>query len=369
MPALTDEGGFMSRLFDSDTISNIDAKYEAQKIAFGPVMFQAARVLRDTGILNLIRKKRKKGITPEEVSKEMDITRYGARVLMEAGMAMGILSLNNGRYYITKAGLFIIADEMTKVNMDFVNDVCYKGMFHLDESISEGRPAGLRVFGEWDTIYQALSQLPEDVQKSWLAFDHFYSDDAFPDALKIVFDSKPRNILDIGGNTGKWALQCARYSEDVDIVIYDLPGQLEMAYKAIEKEGLSSRITVYESDILDTGSTIPEGFDVIWMSQFLDCFSEEEIVMILKKVRESMDNNTAVVIMETFWDRQEYEAARYCLIGTSLYFTAMANGNSKMYHSEDMIRCINEAGLYVDEDHDRVGLSHTILKCKKDTNG
>ena len=34
--------------------------------------------------------------------------------------------------------------------------------------------------------------------------------------------------------------------------------------------------------------------------------------------------------METLWDRQRYETASYCLTQISLYFTAMANGNSKM---------------------------------------
>ena len=49
---------------------------------------------------------------------------------------------------------------------------------------------------------------------------------------------------------------------------------------------------------------------------------------------------------------------------TSLYFTAMANGNSKMYHSDDMIRLVREAGLEVEEIHDGLGQGHSILVCK-----
>ncbi len=357
----------MGQRFNSD-MSNYDAKYEAQKIVFGPIMFQAAKVLRDTGILNLLRKHHEQGMTPETIAEELKMSRYGVKVLLEAGMAMGILSSNEEKYFITKTGFFLIADEMTGINLDFVHDVCYKGLFHLDESIASGKPEGLKVFGTWDTIYQGLSQLPEQVKKSWFAFDHFYSDGAFPEALKIVFKDNPRTILDIGGNTGKWAVQCARYSDAVRVTIFDLPGQLEMAYQYIARENLSSRIEGYESDILDPRSVIPAGYDVIWMSQFLDCFSEEQIIMILKKVRESMPENAAVFIMETFWDRQAYEAARFCLIGTSLYFTAMANGTSKMYHSRDMIKCIEQAGLRVVADYDRVGLSHTILKCQAGKN-
>ena len=46
---------------------------------------------------------------------------------------------------------------------------------------------------------------------------------------------------------------------------------------------------------------------------------------------------------------------------TSVYFTVMANGNSKMYHSDDMIRLIADAGLRVAEVHDGLGQGHTIL--------
>jgi hypothetical protein len=69
--------------------------------------------------------------------------------------------------------------------------------------------------------------------------------------------------------------------------------------------------------------------------------------------------------METFWDRQKYETAAFCLAQTSLYFTAIANGNSKMYHSEDMEKAVNDAGLVVERIHDHLGQGHSIMVCKK----
>lgn len=99
------------------------------------------------------------------------------------------------------------------------------------------------------------------------------------------------------------------------------------------------------------------------MSQFLDCFSEEEIVSILTRAREAMTADTRLFIMETFWDRQRFEPAAFCLTMTSLYFTAIANGNSKMYHSEDMMRLVRKAGLEVEAIHDGLGQGHSIMKC------
>ena len=78
-----------------------------------------------------------------------------------------------------------------------------------------------------------------------------------------------------------------------------------------------------------------------------------------------MDADSRLYIMEPLWDRQKYEPAAFCLTQISLYFTAIANGNSKMYHSDDMIRLINDAGLQVEEIFDNLGQGHSILKLKK----
>jgi hypothetical protein len=69
--------------------------------------------------------------------------------------------------------------------------------------------------------------------------------------------------------------------------------------------------------------------------------------------------------METLWDRQRFEPAAFCLTMTSLYFTALANGNSKMYHSEDMIRLVETAGLHIEDIYDGLGLGHSIIVCRR----
>jgi hypothetical protein len=102
------------------------------------------------------------------------------------------------------------------------------------------------------------------------------------------------------------------------------------------------------------------------MSQFLDCFSEDEVVSILKRAAQIMDKESRLFIMETLWDRQKYEPAAFCLTQISLYFTAMANGNSKMFHSDDLIRLIHAAGLEVETIHDNLGQGHSVLEVRSE---
>ena len=75
---------FRENMFDfykNDSIDAVNAKFEAQKIAFAPLSFQAARALRDMGILDEISNARKQGITISELSKKLNISLYGVGVL------------------------------------------------------------------------------------------------------------------------------------------------------------------------------------------------------------------------------------------------------------------------------------------------
>jgi len=351
--------------FKKDNRDVLQSIEHAQQIAFAPVVFQASRALRNAGLLTIIEKAGKSGISMQDVTEKSKLSAYGARVLMEAGLGIGLLTCDNDLYKITKAGAYILHDAMTIANMDFVHDVCYKGLFDLDKSIEHGKPEGLKVFGTWKTVYEALSKLPADVQKSWFAFDHFYSDDSFPLALPHVFKGTPKRILDIGGNTGKWTLKCLGYNGNIQMGIVDLPGQLNMAKKNIEEKGFTSRVSFHEANLLDKSTKLPTGYEIIWMSQFLDCFSEDEIVSILQKCYDALDSNGQVYIMETFWDRQKYEVSAFSLQMTSLYFTNIANGNSQMYSAELFRKLVEKAGFIITEQIDEIGVSHSLLKCKK----
>lgn len=351
--------------FSKETKTALQAKEYAQFIAFAPIVFQASRVLRDNGILKAVQDSGREGITIAQVTEKLKLPPYGVRVLMEAGLSIGLLLINDEKYTLTKTGFFILNDNLTKVNLDFTHDVCYQGMFTLDESIKNGAPEGLKTLGTWKTVYEALAHLEPHVQKSWFAFDHYYSDDSFPEVLPHVYKNKPKKLLDIGGNTGKWAITSVKYDADVHVTIMDLPGQADMAKKNVDQLGLSDRISFYHTDILNENLPFPEGFDAIWMSQFLDCFSDEQIISILKRCVNVLEKDGFIFILEPFWDNQRFEAAAFSLQMTSLYFTNIANGNSQMYDSAVFRKLVEQAGLEIVEQINGVGVSHTLLKCKK----
>ena len=335
---------------------------QVHQLAFSPLFFQAAMSARNMGVLRALHDARATGATPAEVAATARVPLYAARVLLEGCLAVELVALEAGRYRLTDAGQLWLFDRMTTVNANFVQDVCYAGASRLEASLRSGRPEGLEVFGNWNTIYEGLTHLPPGVLDSWFAFDHYYSDGAFPRAFPQVFARRPRRLLDVGGNTGKWALQCLGRDPDVEVTVLDHPGQLERLRAAVAAAGLDARLHTQEIDLLDPSSAFPTGFDVVWMSQLLDCFAEPDIARLLARGRAALAPGGRLCILEAFWDRQTTDAGELILQGLSLYFSCMANGTSRMYHSQDFLDVIAAAGLRVESD-EAIGTSHTLLTC------
>jgi 2-polyprenyl-3-methyl-5-hydroxy-6-metoxy-1,4-benzoquinol methylase len=345
-------------------MSALDAQLEAQKIAFSPIVFQCVRVLKEWGVLELLHVSGKKGLCIEKICKQTKKSRYAVSLLLESALSAYVVEQKNNKFLLTKIGYFLQNDNMTTINLNYNHYVNYLGMYHLDEALSEQKPIGLKYHGKWSTIYPALSKLPEKAKEAWFAFDHFYSDNTFEGAIEELKKFSPTSVLDIGGNTGKFSLLCAATIPQVNICIADLPEQINLAKKVIKTANMQNRITTHAIDILSDES-LPKNYDIVWMSQFLDCFGEEDVLFILKKVHESCGKNTKICILEPIWDKQRFETSAFCIVNTSPYFTAIANGKSKMFKSEVLEKLINEASFEIERAIDGLGHGHTLYICKQ----
>jgi hypothetical protein len=351
--------------FTTDKLNAGEALNRAHFLAFAPYAFEAARIMRDRGILTLLEESSEQGNTPEEVAAAVHLPLNAASALLEAGLGIGIVSGDSDRFYLTMAGQYFLHNTTVRTNTDFMRDVCLPGMAYLEQSMEQGKPMGLEAFGHWRNIFEALPSLPYNARQSWYAFNNHHSDAAFSDALPLVFAHHPARILDIGGSTGRFALACLDYSDSIHIGIADLsshPAQTEPGIAAAVRAG---RVTLHALDILDTANEVPSGYDTIWMSQFMPCFSEDQVVAILARCHDVLPADGRIWLLETFWDRQRHEAAATALQMTSLYFVNVATGVSRMWDSNQLQRLIEAAGFTIVMQKDAVGRGHTLLELRK----
>ncbi|HEX3768647.1 MAG TPA: SAM-dependent methyltransferase, partial [Puia sp.] len=67
----------MMKFFTKDNKTALEAKGIAQWIAFGPVVFQVARVMRNTGILRILLEKGSAGLSQNEIQEQLHLPEYG----------------------------------------------------------------------------------------------------------------------------------------------------------------------------------------------------------------------------------------------------------------------------------------------------
>lgn len=331
---------------------------EALRIAHGPLLFQAARSARTLGVLDAFADAGTLGLTIDDVAGRTGLSQYASRLLIDGCASLGMLSpATETHHVLTGVGMAFLRDAKVKISTDFVHHVCHQGAFFLEDSLVHGAPRGLPSLGPWATVYEGVPHLPEPARSSWYAYDHSYSDGVFARAVRFLGQQGARRVLDVGGNTGRFA---SIAGSTMDVTILDHAAELEVARRNVDALGVGGRVHTVPIDLLDRKSSFPTGFDTVWISQVLDCFAEDDIVSILTRARAALEPGGRIYVVESFTDRQPTEAARIALHALSLYFACIANGNSRMYDSETLLRCAERAGLKLAQDR-TLGPWHTLL--------
>ncbi len=124
----------------NEELTALQAQYEAQKIAFAPIVFQVARTMRDLNLLQLL-VENKSGLTYKELAQKTLLTKYAVQVLCETALSANIVKIEEGKVLLTKIGFFLNSDKMTQANMNYNHHVNYLGLFYLDEAIKNEKAA------------------------------------------------------------------------------------------------------------------------------------------------------------------------------------------------------------------------------------
>ena len=96
--------------FSHDKHTALQAKQEAQRIAFGPFIFQAAKAMRDLGVLSAVEAAGDEGLALDAIEARTGLSRYAARVLAEAGLGIGALGFRLGAGALgKKLGLEVVS--------------------------------------------------------------------------------------------------------------------------------------------------------------------------------------------------------------------------------------------------------------------
>ena len=343
----------------------LETLLDAQKLAFAPFIFKACSVALKTGLLDAVVRS-DVPVSREVLAEKLGLTPYAVTVMADILKPAGVVTETEEGLCATKVGSLLVLDDMTRANFFFTDDVNYEGLSKTFEALTEGRPAGLSAFNpDWKTIYPHLPELPDDAKKAWFGFDHYHSDRAYRAALDILAVREPKHLVDIGGNTGRFTREFLLRFPESRATLVDLPVETEALRARPEMAALLDRLDTVSIDWLTNAPlTGTDNADLYWMSQFLDCFSPDEAVSILERTKRAMAPGAVLAVLEPIVDEQRHQAAELSLAATSLYFTVLANGNSRFFAGAELRGIFSRAGFEILSEHDGLGISHKLFILK-----
>ncbi|MEF1187010.1 methyltransferase family protein, partial [Vibrio sinaloensis] len=89
---------------NNDPFNALEAKTEAQKLSFAPIVFHTARTLRDLGVLAVLDKAGKEGLSAPEIAEQTGVSEYGVKVLLDMAISAHIVMWEKPNYSLANLG-------------------------------------------------------------------------------------------------------------------------------------------------------------------------------------------------------------------------------------------------------------------------
>lgn len=231
------------------------------------------------------------------LAAELQANPEALKRLLEACVGLQLLRSQDERYEntaVAKTYLTTASRHRLTGYLNYSNDVMWKLWSNLEDAIREGTHRWKQTYG-WDGPIFSHFFKTEETRREFLMGMHGFGLISSPHVVAAFDLSQFTRFVDLGGATGHLAIAaCERYPK-LRAVVFDLPEAVPLAQEIVEASPVADRIEVVAGDFFS--DPLPEG-DIYALGRIVHDWSEEKILKLLRRIRESLPVNGAVLIAE-----------------------------------------------------------------------
>lgn len=149
-----------------------------------------------------------------------------------------------------------------------------------------------------------------------------------------------RRLLDLGGGPGTYAIHFCRQYPQLSAVVYDLPTTRAFAERTIASFDLEDRIAFAAGDF--QADTVPEGFDVAWLSHILHGEGPDGCATILRKGVEALEPGGMLYVQEFILDNAKDGPLFPALFSMNMLVNTV---DGRSYSEQELSEMMAAAGL------------------------
>ncbi|NTV50139.1 MAG: methyltransferase [Geobacteraceae bacterium] len=230
--------------------------------------------------------------TAVEVAQLCNADPRATGMLLDALVSLGLLEKRGDVYTATQ----FAETNLSKTSPGYLGHIIMHhhhlmaGWSRLHEAVATGDPISDRV-SHVDN---------ESVRESFLMGMFNLASLLAPKITKSVNLSGCRNLLDLGGGPGTYAIHFCLANPDLTSVVYDLPTTRTFAEKTIARYDLARRVAFIPGDF--HVDPLPDGFDAVWLSHVLHADGPEACAALLRKAAASLNPGGVLMVQEFILD-------------------------------------------------------------------
>jgi len=242
----------------------------------------------------------------EQIARGCHANAEGLRLLLDALVSLGLLTLHGGRYRNTSLG----RRYLDRRSPEAITNLLWLLSHHWHDWSK--LPQVLRKARKGWTRMTATQKFRE--RFSWAMHERSHAL-AERTIQTIRLDSSDRRFLDLGGGPGSYAIALAKRYPQLHGVIMDQT--VTVARKLIRERGLGRRLTVRAGNIFK--DDLGDGYDAVLCSNVIHIFNERENVKLLRRAAHSLRAGGKLFVVEFFLDASRTAPQKSAIFSVMMY--------------------------------------------------
>jgi SAM-dependent methyltransferase len=271
-------------------------------------------------------------VPAEDLARRLGLEPAGVEALLGALAALGYVQADaHGAYRPTDAGSQLVPGSPDSV-AHFVgsyNAYAWEMLGQLDDALRDRRAAAshARPPGDpfWEHYIRGLFELTRAEHE---------------DNARFVGASEPRELLDVAGGHGAFAMAMCRRFASLHATVLDLPASAAVGRRIVAEEGFAQRVSFREGDALR--DHLGDQLDVISAFNLLHHLTPADVQGLLGRAHAALAAGGWLVIGETEYTEPGAAPSRAGAMSGVVYF---ASSGTRNYSARELAEWIAGAGF------------------------
>jgi demethylspheroidene O-methyltransferase len=289
--------------------------------------------------LSILEAVRTTPVAREQLLLQTSLPHRNAELLIEAALALGLLSRRSGTLIgLGMTGAAIVANPAIAAMVE------HHALLYQDLSdpvgLLTGKLGQTRLAAYWPYATRPATEMIDEAETRAYSALMTASQAMLADDILATypFDRHSR-VLEIGAGEGEFAMALAGRCPALSIHLVDLPPVAARASQRIAARGLDRRITVSGGDAVD--GPLPQGFDAVALVRVAHDHDDDRLQRILAKAYDALEAGGSLVIAEPM--SGVAGAERVADVYFAFYLLAMGSGRPRT--TSALARLLEAAGF------------------------